>query len=191
LEIHGWGSQADSIERPDRLVFDLDPDPTVKWARVVESARQIREFLNALGLESFVKTTGGKGLHLVVPIQRRHDWNEAKLFCKSVADVIVQGDPNRYTANMLKSARAGKIYIDYVRNSRGATSIMPYSTRARSGAPVSTPLAWDELEPTTQPDQFTVSTVPARLASLKRDPWKRIDAVRQSLSAAVKKKLNL
>jgi bifunctional non-homologous end joining protein LigD len=191
LEIHAWGSRADDIERPDRLIFDLDPDPTVKWARVIESARQVRQFLADIGLQSFVKTTGGKGLHLVVPIQRRHDWDEAKQFCKNVAEVIVRGDPGRYTSNMSKAARTGKIFIDYLRNARGATSIAPYSTRARSGAPVSTPLSWDQLSTAIRPDQFNIRNLPKRLASLRRDPWDGFDAVRQFLSAAVKKKLNL
>jgi bifunctional non-homologous end joining protein LigD len=191
LEIHAWGSRADNIERPDRLVFDLDPDPTVAWARVVESAHQIRQFLDALGLQSFVKTTGGKGLHLVVPIQRRREWGEVKQFCKAVADVIVKADPRRYTANMLKSARTGKIYIDYVRNSRGATSIAAYSTRARPGALVSTPLEWRELKPNLSPDQFTVQTIPNRLSSLKSDPWREFDNLRQSLSEAIMRQVQL
>ncbi len=134
LEIHAWGSRADQLERPDRLIFDLDPDPTVPWRQVVESARQVREFLRQLRLESFVKTTGGKGLHLVTPIQRRHEWEEAEAFCKRVADAIARADPERYTANMSKAVRPGKIFVDYLRNGRGATAIVPYSPRARAGA---------------------------------------------------------
>ncbi len=138
LEIHAWGSKADrtadntaeSVEKPDRLVFDLDPDPALPWPRVVESARQIKEFLEELGLTSFVKTTGGKGLHLVLPIQRRHDWDEVKAFCHQAAQAIARADPGRYTTSIAKAARPGKIFIDYLRNSRGATSVVPYSTRA-------------------------------------------------------------
>src|SRR5262249_39569843 len=114
LEIHAWGSRADKLEYPDRLIFDLDPDPAVPWRTVVRAARQVRQFLQELGLESFVKTTGGKGLHLVLPIERRHDWGEAKAFCKRVAELIVRADPEHYTANMAKAARGGKIFLDYL-----------------------------------------------------------------------------
>jgi bifunctional non-homologous end joining protein LigD len=191
LEIHAWGSRTDDIERPDRLVFDLDPDPTVEWASVVQSANELREFLLDLGLESFVKTTGGKGLHLVVPIQRRHAWDEAKQFCRAVAEAVVSSAPARYTSNMSKAARTGKIFIDYLRNGRGATSVAPFSTRARDGAPVSTPLSWRELKPAIRSEQFNVSNLPRRLAGLKQDPWAGIEAVRQSLSASVMQKLRL
>jgi bifunctional non-homologous end joining protein LigD len=181
LEIHAWGSRADKLERPDRLIFDLDPDPQVDWGRVVAGARQVREFLQELGLESFLKTTGGKGLHLVVPIERRHDWDECKTFCRRVAEAIVQADPGHYTSNMSKAARTGKIFIDYLRNGRGATAIMPYSTRARQGAPVSTPIAWEELSAQIKSDHFTVRNMARRLAALKHDPWERIGEVRQNL----------
>jgi bifunctional non-homologous end joining protein LigD len=187
LEIHAWGSRVDNLEYPDRLILDLDPDPAVPWARVVQSAQQVRRFLQDLGLESFVKTTGGKGLHLVVPIERRHGWDEVKDFCKQVADLIVAADPSHYTANMAKAARAGKIFVDYLRNSRGATAIVPYSTRARPGAPISTPLTWQQLTPKIKSDHFTIRTIARRLSSLKKDPWEGIDAVRQSLTAPLKK----
>jgi bifunctional non-homologous end joining protein LigD len=187
LEIHAWGSRADKLELPDRLIFDLDPDARVPWSTVVQSARQVREFLEELGLESFVKTTGGKGLHLVVPIDRRHDWDQAKAFCKQVADSIVTADPAHYTANMAKAARGGKIFIDYLRNGRGATAIVPYSPRARPEAPVSVPLTWEELSARIHSDQFTILNLPRRLASLKRDPWKGIEASRQGLAAPMER----
>ncbi len=201
LEVHTWGSKADrtagsaadgatdGVEKPDRLVFDLDPDPELPWGRVVESAHQIREFLRELGLSTFVKTTGGKGLHLVLPIQRRHDWDEVKAFCHQVAQAIVRADPGRYTTNMAKAARPGKIFLDYLRNSRGATSVAPYSPRARPSAPVSVPLAWDELTEKIRSNHFTIRDVPRRLAALKRDPWADLPLVRQSLSQAVRAKL--
>jgi bifunctional non-homologous end joining protein LigD len=187
LEIHAWGSRADKLEQPDRLVFDLDPDTHVPWTTVIQSARQVRQFLQELGLESFVKTTGGKGLHLVVPIDRRHDWQEAKAFCKRVADLIVAADPNHYTANMAKAARPGKIFVDYLRNGRGATAVVPYSTRARPGAPVSTPLTWEELSARIRSDRYNVRNMARRLASLKCDPWEGIASVRQGLTAPLKK----
>jgi bifunctional non-homologous end joining protein LigD len=186
LEIHAWGSREDLLEKPDRLIFDLDPDPEVPWKRVVDSARQIRDFLQELGLQSFVKTTGGKGLHLVVPIDRRHEWDDAKAFCKRVADTIVSIAPHQYTANMSKAARGGKIFVDYLRNGRGATAIVPYSTRTHPGAPVSTPLTWKELTPRITSDHFTVQNIRQRLASLKADPWEGIDKVRQSLAGPIR-----
>jgi bifunctional non-homologous end joining protein LigD len=187
LEIHAWGSRADKLETPDRLIFDLDPDPEVPWNRVVQSARQVRQFLQELGLESFLKTTGGKGLHLVVPIDRRHDWDEAKAFCKNVADLIVAADPDHYTANMAKAARPGKIFIDYLRNGRGSTAVVPYSTRAKPNASVSVPLTWEELSLHIHSDQFTVRNLSKRLASLKADPWDGIDSIRQALTVPLKK----
>lgn len=186
LEIHAWGSRADKLENPDRLIFDLDPDPSVEWRNVVKGAKEVKQFLLELGLESFVKTTGGKGLHLVVPIERRHDWEDAKTFCKRVADLIVAAAPMRYTANMSKAARTNKIFIDYLRNGRGATAILPYSTRARPGATVSMPLDWKELKADLPSDHFTIRNTAKRLATLKVDPWEAIATVRQSLSNAIR-----
>jgi bifunctional non-homologous end joining protein LigD len=191
LEIHVWGSQADKLELPDRMIFDLDPDPTVPWPRVVESAHQIRAFLKDIGLESFVKTTGGKGLHIAVPLQRRQDWDEVKAFSKAVAELIEQADPKHYTSNMAKAARGGKIFIDYLRNGRTATAIAAYSTRAKPRATVSVPLSWDELTPNIHADTFTVRNLAERLGSLKKDPWQKITAVRQSLTNAINKKLGI
>jgi bifunctional non-homologous end joining protein LigD len=187
VEIHTWGSRIDNLEKPDRLVFDLDADTGVPWERVVESARAIRDFLKELGLESFVKTTGGKGLHLVVPIDRRHLWDEAKSFCKQVAETIVAAAPELYTANMTKAARTNRIFIDYLRNGRGATTIVSYSTRARPGAPVSVPLTWKELTPQITSDQFNLFNVRKRLQSLRNDPWDGIRDVRQGLARPIKK----
>ena len=182
LEIHAWGSRADKLEAPDRLIFDLDPDTQIPWNKVVQCARQVRQFLQELGLQSFVKTTGGKGLHLVVPIDRRHDWDDAKAFCKQVADAIVAADPKQYTANMAKAARPGKIFIDYLRNGRGSTAIVPYSTRARPDAPVSVPLTWDELTSRVHSDHYTVRNLNKRLVSLKSDAWDGIESVHQGLA---------
>src|SRR5439155_15674128 len=143
LEIHPWGARRDNVERPDRLTIDLDPDPDLPWKRVVEAAFTTRDVLTDHGLESFVKTTGGKGLHVVVPISpRRAGWDEAKRFCKHVAGQIADAAPKLYTINMAKAARKGKIFVDYLRSGRGATAVAAYSTRAKPGATVSTPLAW-------------------------------------------------
>lgn len=187
LELHVWGSREDKIEQPDRLIFDLDPDPLVKWPQVIDGALQIAGFLNDLGLQSFVKTTGGKGLHVCVPIARRHEWSEVKAFCKQVAEAITRADPDHYTSNMSKAARSKKIFVDYLRNGRGATAVAAYSTRARPGAPVSMPLSWNELKPEVNSDQFTIRNAIARLASLKQDPWKEMSTLRQSLTTPMKR----
>ncbi len=129
LEIHIWGSHRDRYERPDQLIFDLDPDPAVGWPQVAAAAREVRLLLKELGLESFVKTTGGKGLHIVVPIRRGPTWTEAKTFCRAVADFMVRAAPDRFIATMSKAARKGKIYVDYLRNDQGSTAVAPYSTR--------------------------------------------------------------
>jgi bifunctional non-homologous end joining protein LigD len=191
LEIHVWGSQADKLEFPDRMFFDLDPDPTVPWGRVVESTHQIRAFLEEVGLKSFVKTTGGKGLHVVVPLQRRHDWDEVKGFSKAIAELIERVDPKRYTSNMSKAARTGKIFVDYLRNGRTATAIAAFSTRAKPRASVSVPLSWDELTPDIHSDTFTIRNLPERLDSLNKDPWARIGSIKQSLTKAIKAKLGV
>jgi bifunctional non-homologous end joining protein LigD len=143
LEIHTWNSVAADLERPNRLVFDLDPGPGVAWSRVVEGARLIRERLGAAGLESFVKTTGSTGLHVVAPLRPGPSWDEGSAFARAVAEGFEREDPRRFVAHMAKADREGRIFIDYLRNLRGATSIAGYSTRARPDAPVSTPLGWD------------------------------------------------
>ena len=171
LEVHTWGSTKDRLERPDRMTFDLDPDPSVSWPQVIEAAHLTKTLLEELGLVCFLKTTGGKGLHIVTPIQRTLGWDEVKTFAKLVADHLVTAIPQRFTSNMAKRARKGKIFIDYLRNAREATAIAAYSTRAKPGAPVSTPIAWDELSEDLPSDYFTVMNVPARLKRLTRDPW--------------------
>ena len=189
LEIHVWGSRAGQLEKPDRLIFDLDPDPAVDWPQVIDAARAIRGLLEELGLTSFLKTTGGKGLHLVVPVQARTEWGEAKAFCRAVADCMVQAAPDLFIATASKAARKGKIFIDYLRNGRGATAVAPYSTRAKPGATVSTPIAWDELTANLGSDHFTIENVPARLSKLKKDPWVDLAKTKQSITAAMLKRL--
>ena len=145
----------------------------------------------AIGLQSFAKTTGGKGLHVVVPLQPKLGWDEVKNFTKWVADQIVAQSPEAFTANQSKRARRGRIYIDYLRNSRGATAIGAYSPRARPGAPVATPLSWDDVENGVKPDAFTVATVPSRLKKLKSDPWTEMPKLRQSISARVRREVGI
>ena len=181
LEIHTWNSTVRELERPNRIVIDLDPGPDVPWPRVVEGARAVRERLRAHGLESFVKTTGGKGLHVVAPLVPRAGWPECAAFARRIAEEIAGEEPRRYLARMARSERAGRIFLDYLRNVRGATSVAAYSTRARPTAPISVPLDWDELSPRLRSDHYTVATLPKRLAGLRADPWKGYGAVRQAL----------
>ncbi|HEX6738651.1 MAG TPA: DNA ligase D, partial [Vicinamibacteria bacterium] len=182
LEVHTWNSTLDRLEQPDRLVFDLDPDEGLPWERTVEAARTVRAALEALDLVSFLKTTGGKGLHVVAPLQPGPDWDEVGRFAEALAVKLAGADPDRYVATMAKAKRRGKVFIDYLRNHRGATSISPYSTRAKPGAPVSLPIAWDELTPKLRPEAFTLKTVPARLESRREDPWAEYGKVRQRLT---------
>ena len=191
LEIHVWGSTADDFGKPDRLIFDLDPDPSVAWPEVVVAAKEVRLLLQELGLTSFLKTTGGKGLHIVVPIQRRSSWDEAKAFCKGVADFLVAAAPTRYIAKMSKAVRKNKIFVDYLRNDQGSTAIAAYSTRNRPGATVSVPITWNELDDKLTSDYFNISNLPARLARLKKDPWAGIDKTKQSITASMMKQLQL
>jgi len=186
LEFHIWGSRRDRLDRPDRLVIDLDPDEDLPFGHVVEAALRLRDRLGELGLESFAKSTGGKGLHVVAPITRRSDWEDARAFTQAVARELVAAEPDRYTAKMTKSRRSGRIYVDYLRNARNATAIADYSTRARPGAPVATPIAWDELSPRLRrPPFFSIRDLPARLAE-GGDPWVGYDGLRQSITTAMK-----
>lgn len=191
LEIHPWGSRIDKLERPDRMVFDLDPGEGVSYPDVVAAAFKLRDILVALGFRSFVKTSGGKGLHIVVPLERRSGWEEMKSFSKAVADEMVKLEPDKYIATMSKAKRKGKIFIDYLRNNRDATTVAAYSTRARKGAPVSAPITWDELSPDLAPNKYNVGNLRARLASLKEDPWKDFFTTHQSITADMKRKVGL
>jgi len=182
LELHPWGSRVDSLERPDRMTIDLDPGPGVPWDRMIETALALRSKLGDHGLQSFVKTTGGKGLHVVVPLEPRQSWNEIKEFSRELSEEFVRAAPQWFVSTMTKSKREGKIFLDFFRNSRGATAVAPYSTRARAGAPVSTPLSWDELSTVKGGDAFRVKDVPGRVRDLRVDPWKGFFDLRQSLT---------
>lgn len=190
LELHGWGALADDVERPDRLVFDLDPDPAVAWAQVIETAELLRSGLSDLGLETFVQTTGGKGLHVVAPLMRKRPWAEVKAFSQAFAERLVEIAPDRYVSKASKAARKGKIFIDWLRNARGATAIVPYSSRAREGATVATPLSWKDLKKAV-PGNFTVATLPKRLARLRSDPWDGFWTTKQTIGAKALRALGL
>ena len=191
VEIHPWGSTIHDVERPDRITFDLDPDEGLPWQHVIEAAIDVREALDAIGLRSFVKTTGGKGLHVVVPLRPQLDWDAVKTFAKWVADRMHEERPDQFTANMSKQERRGRIYLDYLRNSRGATAVGAYSPRERAGTTVSAPLSWEEVESGVHPTAFTVATIPARLAALDVDPWAEIGQVRQTIAAKVRKHIGI
>lgn len=183
LEIHPWGARIDDVEHPDRIIFDLDPGEGVSWEALIQGAREVRERLAADKIESFVKTSGGKGLHVVAPVEPVLDWDAVKTYCQRIAVAMEADDRSRYVSTMTKKLRAGRIFVDYLRNARGATAVAPYSTRAKPGATVSTPLAWDELGPATTPGRFDAASLPRRLAGLKHEPWEGFFTLRQSLPA--------
>lgn len=185
LEVHAWGSTVEDIERPDMLVFDLDPSEGVAFTYTKSVATDLRDLLAGLGLTGFLRTTGGKGLHVVVPLTPDSDWDTAKEFAKTVAQGLADRDPRRLTTTMSKAKRVDKVFIDYLRNGRGATAIVNYSTRSRLGAPVATPLRWDELKRLGSPAAYDIVSVRRRLASLKSDPWEGFDEARKPLSSVI------
>jgi len=180
LEIHTRGSTIEHLDKADRLVFDLDPGPDLGWKDIVAAARDVRERLAQIKLKTFLKTSGGKGLHVVLPIAPT-PWEEAKAFTQTVARAMEADAPDRYISTATKAKRGGRIFLDYLRNSREATAVAPYSTRARPGAPVSVPIDWDELGALKSANQYTVGNIMQRLSRLKKDPWAGIGRVRQAL----------
>ncbi|HEX5726296.1 MAG TPA: DNA ligase D [Longimicrobiaceae bacterium] len=191
LELHVWGSRIDNLERPDLFVLDLDPATDLPWERVVESAFAVREQLEEIGLRSFLKTTGGKGLHLVVPLARRNGWDEVKEFTHRFVIAMSGRFPGRYVTKSTLAKRKGKIFLDYLRNARGATAISAYALRAKPHAPVSVPLRWDELSPRLTSDVFTPPAVLRRLRALKADPWEGFADVRQSITKKMKEAVGM
>ena len=181
LEVHPWGSRNDDLEHPDRIIIDLDPDTTIPWSALTTSAAEVRKQLKKLGLEAFLKSTGGKGLHIVVPIQPDHDWLTIKQFAHSFAQQMEKAEPRLYLTKMSKAARKDRIFIDYLRNERGATAVAPYSPRARAGAAVSLPLHWADLKLPERPI-FKVATFEQWRSRLTRDPWKQLPETNQTLT---------
>jgi bifunctional non-homologous end joining protein LigD len=183
LEIHTWNSRTSKVEYPDRIVIDIDPGAKVAWAQVIAAARLVRRLLGDLELDGFVKTTGGRGLHVVVPLAPVSEWRECLDFSRALAEAMVRHDPDTFTTTFAKAGRERKILIDYLRNNRTNTSIAAYSTRARAGAPVSVPVRWEELKPTLDPSALTIRTIAGRLSRLRQDPWADYWKTKQRLTA--------
>lgn len=179
LEFHIWGSRIDNVEKPDRLVFDVDPDEGLDFADVRAAALDIRDRLDALGLASFAMVTGGKGMHVVAPLVRRAAWPEVKAFADDFAHGLAEQEPDRFTATLSKAARKGRLFIDYLRNERGSTAVAPYSTRARKGAPVAMPVSWEEAATLKAANLFSLAEAVERAQG--PSPWQGYDAIRQSL----------
>ncbi|WAC27425.1 DNA ligase D [Ancylobacter sp. SL191] len=188
LEIHPWGAPLGGLETPDTMIFDLDPSPELGWADVVAGAKEVRWRLEQAGLPAFVKTSGGKGLHVVVPLEPKAGWDAVKGFAKAIAEAMAGDDPDRYIAVATKAKREGRIFIDYLRNGRGATAIAPYGTRARAGAGVAMPVAWEEIDSLSGAAQYTLENAPARLAHLDRDPWEDFRASATPLPELAKRR---
>ena len=189
LEIHIWGSPIDDIDRPDRMVFDLDPAEDVPFAEVKAAALHLRDLLEALRLKSFPLLTGGKGIHVVVPLKPRHGWDVIKAFSGGLAQRVAADQPKRYVATMTKAKRTGRIFIDYFRNDKSATAIAPYSTRARAGAPLAWPVTWKTLPRVKSANEVTLSSVRRRLTAA--DPWSDYGKSDQLLESSALKALGI
>jgi bifunctional non-homologous end joining protein LigD len=189
VELHTCNATADRFDRPDCMVFDLDPDPDLPWAAVIDGAQLTKVVLDELGLKSFLKTSGGKGLHLVVPLARRHDWDEVATFSQAVAQHLARTIPKRFSAKMGEKNRIGKIFIDYMRNRQQASTVVPYSVRAKPGLPVATPIAWEELKDTTGSAMWTVTSLAKRLSQLAKDPWEDYFKTKQMMTGGMKRKI--
>ena len=184
LEFHPWGARVDNPDQPDRLVFDIDPSQGVEWKTIVACAREIRERLRDHGLDSFVRTSGGKGLHVVAPFRRGPSWEVVKAFCEGIAEAMVADSPQRYIAQASKAKREGLIFIDWLRNTRGATSVTGWSLRARPGAPVAMPLRWEEIARLKTGGAFDLAKALKRAKALEADPWEGIGSLKQALPSA-------
>ena len=189
IEFHTWGATVPRSDRPDRITLDLDPDPDLEWRIVREACELVRAFLGELELTGFPKTTGGRGMHIVLPLERRYGWDQVKEFSRAVATHLATALPTLFTASMAKSRRRGRIFIDYLRNGEAATAVSAYSARARPGLPVSTPIRWEELKDDVRGAAFDIRTVPVRLRRLKSDPWAEYWTTRQRITTTARRVL--
>jgi bifunctional non-homologous end joining protein LigD len=187
LEIHTWNSVEETLEKPDRVVFDFDPGPQAAWPDVIEGVMLVKERVEQIGCATFLKTTGGKGLHIVVPLVPNASWDECKVFSQLVSESVVAQHPKRFTTAMRKAGRETKVLIDYFRNNRGSTSVSVFSTRARPGLPVSLPLAWADLSSFTPDRPFTVASTLRLIRDGYRDPWSKYESSRVDLKDAILK----
>ena len=183
VEFHTWNARSDRIDRPDRIIFDLDPDPALPWSSMVEATDMTLDLLDELGLKAFLKSSGGSGMHVIVPIDRRHSWECANAFARGVTTRLAAEAPERIVAKMGPKNRVGKIFVDYLRNQRGASTVAAYSVRARPGLFVSVPIGRDELEQIGGADRWNILNLHERLQQLAADPWADYASTRQSISA--------
>ncbi len=190
IELHPWQCSVKYLTKPDRMVFDLDPDPSAAWKQLVEGANEVKQRLEQFGLKTFLKTTGGKGLHIVIPLTPVYSFDTIKSFAKAIADSMVSDNPSRYVAKLSKVARKGRIFVDYLRNDITSTAVAAYSARARPGATVSTPLKWTELNASLKLNSFTVESMPERLAKQK-DSWADFFKIRQKIDSKYLKALRV
>lgn len=186
-EFHTWGASFPRLERPDRITLDLDPDTAMPWSSFLEAANHVRALLDDLDLRWFLKTTGGKGLHFVMPITRRHTWLEVKAFARAIAERLAVRMPALFTSTVSKESRVGRVFVDYLRNADGATAVAAYSLRARSGLPVSMPVAWDDLRDDVRGRRFNIDNVERIVATRPSDPWSGYDGARQTISASMRR----
>ncbi|XUW93661.1 DNA ligase D (plasmid) [Burkholderia sp. M6-3] len=191
IEIHTWNAVAPDLEHPDRIIFDLDPDPALPWTAMLEAAELLKVVLDEIGLRSFPKTSGGKGFHVVVPLTRRQGWSETKAFAHAVARHMARVVPQRFSAVLGPKNRVGKIFIDYLRNGRGASTVAAFSVRARSGMGVSMPVSWDELKEVSRGDEWTMRKAVQRQRSLASDPWQGYWHTRQGVTAAMRRAVGM
>ncbi|WP_308811794.1 non-homologous end-joining DNA ligase [Stutzerimonas azotifigens] len=190
LEFHSWNARSDKVERPDRVIFDLDPDPSLPWSAMVDATCMTLDLLERVGLRGFLKTSGGRGMHVMVPLARRHDWTLAREFARAVAERLAAEAPERIVAKMGPQNRVGKIFVDYLRNQKGASTVAAYSVRARPGLPVSVPITREELGRIEGAAQWNVTNLAERLASLPSDPWTECASLAQIISQATLKALS-
>lgn len=181
LELHPWGARIDDIEHPERMIFDLDPDPGVAFSAVRQTAFLLRNVLRSAALESFVMLTGGKGVHVIVPLCGRSHWDAVRDFSRGISAAIAAGEPERYTIKAARAERRHRIFIDWMRNIRGGTAVAPYSMRARPNCPIAVPLRWDELPRVSGPARYTLDNIDRRLAALRTDPWADMVTLDQDL----------